>query len=223
MINTVRLIDAVNTVLESIGERKVTSFNSPVARKANQSVQEALVDIATSHDWDWLKDTILAISWLQDTAYIGDVQKVYAVSVGDSTIGTRLVPWVDKITYDVRPVTPMLATEVYPYSSYYTQPKYGYISVNPYPTTSSQQAFYRFSVLKDIIPPSDLLDKFPLPSRFMPLVYYRAGFSMAMNHLDDADSAQMFARQYDTLLMRLRDRERDIPQSSANMFRYRRY
>ncbi len=223
MVNTVTLIEAVNTVLESIGERKVTSLNSPVARKANQAIQEALIDISTSHDWDWLKETTLAISWLQDTAYLGDIQKVYSVSIGDTINGTRLIPWVDKTTYDIRPIIPCLATDYYPFSRYYTQPKYGYVSVNPYPVTSEQQAFYRFSVLKDITAPNSLLDTFTLPSRFMPLVYYRAGFSMAMNHLDDADSAQMFARQYDTLMMRLRDRERDIPQTSANMFRYRRY
>ncbi len=223
MVNNVTLIDAVNTVLESIGERKVTSFNSPVARKANQSVQEALIDISTSHDWDWLKENALAISWLQDTAYLGDIQKVYSVSIGDTTTGSRLIPWVDKTTYDVRPLIPCLETEQYPYSRYYTQPKYGYISVNPYPVTSEQQAFYRFSVLKDIIPPVAILDTFPVPARFMPLVYYRAAHSLAMNHLDDTDSAQMFARQYDILLTRLRDRERDIPQASANMFRYRRY
>lgn len=216
----VTLLQGVNKVLENTGERRVNTFSSPVSRKCVEALTDAVLDIAALNDWEWTKNTVLAESWFNEVADLGDIQRLHGVSVGGALYGYWDVPFEHTQSFDRRPIQAYYSDGDRPRS--YTIQTYNRIRFNPYPITAEQQASFRFYVTKSLIPPSLPNDVFPVPDRFMPLVYHKACELMAINHLDDAQAAASYARQFESLAARLRDRERNVPSGGYSIFRYRR-
>ena len=100
------LLEAVNKVLENIGERRVLSVNTPVARKAVEAVKDSVIDIASLNDWEWLKQWIPAQSWTNERADLGDTQRIHAVQYGDVLNGYRNIPDVDARVFDYNGLQP---------------------------------------------------------------------------------------------------------------------
>lgn len=213
------LLECVNKVLENIGERRVTALSSPVSRKCVQALNDSVLDLATITDWEWLKESITAVSWTNETADLGDTQRIHGVAVGDTSNGFINIPWIDEQAFDTRPL--QMCEQMYEIPCMYTHSGYNKIRVNPYPVTAAQQARFKFYVTHDLVPPTLPEGKFPIPERFMSLIIYRACHYMCLSHLDDAQGATQWAQQYEALAMRLRNRERGIPSHGTNMFKLR--
>lgn len=213
------LITATNLVLENIGERRVLSIATPVARKAVVALQQSVYDVASLNSWEWLKEFIPAISWTNERADLGDTSRVHAVQWGDTTKGFRQIPWIDPREFDYLPLQSYSDSTTKP--RYFTQETYNIVRLNPYPATSAEQTRIRFYVTRDMVPPSNPTDKFPLPERHMPMLYFRAQHYLAISHLDDRELAAQWGQQYEMYVQRVRDRERLAPSFGGNVFKLR--
>ncbi|MBD2200153.1 MULTISPECIES: phage adaptor protein [Calothrix] len=207
-------IQILNKVIENIGERRVTSLNTAIARKAQEALKDSLLDIASAHDWEWTKDSILALSWANETAELGETQRIHSVSYGSSSEGYRELVYIDPISFDRRPL-------LTGYPQFYTYSTYNKVRINPYPNTPEEQSKYRFYVTRELTAPVSETDLIPIPERLLPLLVFRACHYLAVSHLDDAQAAQLWAKQYDILLNKVRARERGQSHRQVNMFRLR--
>ncbi|AGR48559.1 tail protein [Anabaena phage A-4L] len=214
MPKTTTFIQLVNKCLENIGERPVISFNNSVARKAADTVRDAITDVSYSYDWSWLTTSIIANSWINERADLGDVQSVKHVSYGSSSDGYRELTFTDERTFD--------AAKIYPgVGQVFTFNEYGGVRINPYPETVEEQVKYKFYVVKEATLPSVEIDVINIPDRFIQLITYNACTQLSISHLDDAQASQMWNSKYIDQLSRLRARERNTTQSGANMFKFR--
>lgn len=212
--SSTNLIGAVNRVLENIGERRVISLETPVARKAVVALSDALQDINSMNDWEWSKEYIPAISWNLEAADLGDTLRIHDVQYGSRTAGYRSLNFIEVRDFDFRPV--LTGTPVY-----FTVETYNRVKVNPYPMDVTEQAKYRFYVTRELIMPATPTSTFPMPERHLQLLYFKAQAVLAQNHLDDANAMQMYEQQYRDLLQRMRDRERLTPSYGTNLFKQR--
>lgn len=211
--STTTNIELINKALENIGERPVVSINSPVARKALQALKDSVYDIASTHDWEWTKDAILAQSWVLDTADLGETQRIHTVSYGSAANGYRELAFLDPVSFDRLP-------QQVGEPRNYTQSTYNKVRVNPYPNTPEEQAKYKFFVTRELTPGNNATDVLPFPERVLTLVLYRMCYYLCVSHLDDAGAAQQWGQQYVNLLQRLRSRERGYSHRQTNMFRF---
>ncbi len=207
-------LSLINQALLNIGERQVTSLTTPTAQLAFNSLLEALRDIETIHRWEWLYDTIPAVSWTNEVADLGSIQQLHSVSVGDSSTGYRQLEYVKPQDFDVLP----LSTGT---PRYYTQTGYGEYKLNPYPVSSTDRAKVRFYVTRSIPLPVLETDDVQAPQRFDQLIIKRLSYLLALRHLDDAQTAAQFNGEFESLTQRYRDRERKVPTTKPSMYRRR--
>lgn len=215
------LITAVNKVLEDVGERRVLNLGSPVARKAVQALQTAVLDIANISDWEWLKDKIPAASWTLETADLGDTQRIHGVSVGSRETGYQPLAFIPVQEFDQMQIVPYSNNEKY-VARYYTIDGYNKVRVNPYPINTDDKLALLFYVSRELVPPQYNEDKFPIPERLIPLIHFRACHYFCLSHLDDAAAAGQWANQFEAMVTRVRDRERMMPSKGTNLFKHRR-
>jgi hypothetical protein len=211
------LITATNTILENIGERRVLSITTPVARKATVALQQAVYDIASLNSWEWLKEFIPAVSWVNERADLGDTSRVHSVQWGSSVDGYRQIPWIDPREFDYLPLQSYSDSNTKP--RFFTQETYNIVKVNPYPSTATEQGRIRFYVTREMVPPYNPDDFFPLPERHMSMVYFRAQHYLATSHLDDKELAATWGQQFDMYVQRIRDKERLAPTFGGNIFK----
>lgn len=217
--STTTLIQAINKVLENIGERQIISTQSPVGRKMITALTDGLHDFASEHDWSFLKDKIIANSWNNENADLGEIQRLHKVVYGDKSTGFIDIPWVDVGSFDSRPVTPMVGDGDTPL--YHTYETYNTVRLQPYPTTPEQQSKFRFHVTREVVPPANVDDTFPVPERLMPLVIYKACTYACLSHLDDPQAANTWNIMYTNMLNRIKARETATTTSQLNMYHYR--
>ncbi len=220
-MSTTTLLQAGNEVLRSIGERPLLQLSGTTADRLRDVFRQALRDVEALHTWDWLYAQIPAISWSQDEAYLGDIQRLFTVSVGDKTNGYRELMWVDFTDYDQQPITSYTGTS--DNARTYTMTSNGRVKLNPYPSDSTAQARVRFYVLQTLTLPTSDDGVFALiPERYMPLLVKRASYLMALRHLDDTATAAYFNNEYEILTQQYRNNERKVPVQQLNMYRRRR-
>lgn len=222
--STTNLLTAVNRVLLDVGERSVPSFGSIPAKKAVNCLQQALNLIQSSHKWEWLYDRVPAVAWNLGTATVM-CKTVRGVSFLTST-GYRDLQYLDVRDFDTQvsaPFDSLLNLSNRPF--YYTQTAFQTYKVNPYPVDTEGQQKVIFYVVLDLAMPVLTTDLFPIPEKFMELVYLKADSLLAIKHLEDMNSAQMYEREYLTLLSQYRNDENKTPTGGFNMYkpRYRRY
>jgi len=212
------LLEAINRVLLDVGERSVLNVSSPVSRKAQAYLGEAVYTITSYADWDFTKGRINAISWAGDTANLGDIQRITGVYYGTTTNAYRPITWVDVRDFDLSAPTPY-DDSFLSHPRIYTISGYGEVRLNPYPTGATGQSRIFFHVVKDLYPPTLPEGTFPIPERFMPLIIKKATALMLHRHLDDGASAQVVEAEFEALMGRLRARERGVSTGDLNMFR----
>lgn len=217
-LSTTDLITEVNRVLEDTGERRVLNLGNPVARKAVQALQTAVLDIANIADWEWIKKKIIAQSWTDETADLGDTQRIHGVSIGTKELGYQPLAWLPPQEFDQMQIVPYSGTSQFE-ARYYTIDGYNTVRVNPYPTDITQRSRIQFYVSSELIPPTQPTDKFPVPERLMPLIHFRACHYFCLSHLDDAGGAGQWANQFEAMVTRIRDRERSTPSKGVNLFK----
>ena len=218
--STENFLTVCNRVLENIGERTAAnSTGTPVARKVATAVRDAVKDIASYHDWDWAKDYVFLNSWSNENATLIGVEVVHGLSYGDSTNGFYPVPWVDNQTFDRFPLQPSTGDLDRP--QMYTPHAGDKVRVNRYPTNGTQQNKFRAYVTLTLPAISNDSAFIPVPDFALPLVVYRSCMYMAVSHLDDAQAAGLWATQYESMLNRLRNRQRNLPTQRNNLFKRR--
>jgi len=220
-MSTTTLLQNANEVLRSIGERPLLQLSGTTADRLRDVFRQALRDVEALHTWDWLYAQVPAISWSQDEANLGDIQRLFTVSVGDTTQGYRELQWMDFTDYDKNPITGYTGTD--DEARVYTMSSNSRVKLNPYPSDSTAQARVRFYVLQTLTLPSGDDSTFALiPERYMPLVVKRASYLMALRHLDDTATAAYFNNEYEILTQQYRNNERKAPTQQLNMYRRRR-
>lgn len=212
--SSTNLVSAVNRILENIGERRTISLETPVSRKAVVALQDALIDINSANDWAWTMNYTTPSSWNVDRASAGSVLRIHDVQYGSTTTGYRSLSFIDPRDFDDTPNLIGIAT-------YFTVETYNRIRVKPYPITSIEQAKYRLYVTEELPFPSTANSVFPLPERHMLLLYLKAQSILAQNHLDDASAMSLYQRQYEDLVMKMRNRERLTPAYGTTVFKQR--
>jgi len=239
--STTNLLGAVNIVLATIGERGVTNLTSPTAAKCAQVLRDATQELSNMNEWSWQYNIIPALSWSNENAYLGDIQRLKAITCNTTAIGTgsnsagittasngfARVGYVNPPDFDSLPLvgyddSTLNSGQGLVPRMYTAAGGYNTFRLNPYPTGAQGQAQIQFYVIKPLVSPTNPTDTFPMPERFLQLLYYRGSQVMCMQHLDDQNAAQFFMQQYQILTQQFRDRERNMPTDAATMFRYRR-
>ena len=217
--STTNLLTAVNRVLRDVGEVRVTSLTSATARKAADYLQEAVIFLAASHDWEWLHNKVLATNWVGDSFQVPTAQQVRGVAWQLDTGAYHDLTYLDVRTFDLRTSNGFGLGSTVPL--YYTLPSYQLIRVNPYPTTLSGQNRLFAYIIEDLQFPVVESALFPIPEKYMSLVFAKANYFMSMRHAVDSNSAQFFDKDFNELLMRYRSQENKTPTGGFNMYRSR--
>lgn len=219
--STTTLIQAVNIVLQSIGERRVTSLSSRIAAMTAQVIQSTVYELSTIHDWSFARDKIPATSWLLNEATLTDIVRIHGVSAGDTTVGFVQAKFIQKDVFDALNISSYDSISYpYGYPEWYTVDSFNTIKVNPYPTDSTSQARVMFDVTRVLTPPTVATGVFPIPEQYMPMLYYRAAAIMALQHLADTETEAQFMALFERFAQRIR--ERDGQKSPTQMTLHRR-
>lgn len=214
------LIEAVNRVLLDCGERAVTSINNPASQKAKEYLRDAIAYTQSIHDWEWLYDKKIATNWLSETANV-DAQQIRAAFWNNGNYNEP-ISYLDSPTFDLQVLSGFnSATETAQRVRYWTISGYNTIRVNPYPTDSAGQSRITFHVINNLVFPTTDTAVFPIPEKYMPLLYARAGYLMAIRHLEDRMAAQFYDKDYQELVLRYRSQENKTPTRGTNMYRPR--
>ena len=221
--STTTLLTAVNNVLLDVGERAVTTLTTPVARKAQKYVQDAVREIQRYHHWEWLYATITPTSWSGDSATLTNVDRILHISWDNSTTGGPFyrLKYLDPEEYDVQvfPKSFDSTTEKATYPRVWTISTRDTIRVNPYPVDASGQSRVRAYVILDMIPPANANDVFPIPEEMMYLVNKYATAMMYYHHLDDKQGAAGMKQEVFQQLAYIRTRNSKSPGTELNMYR----
>lgn len=220
MPTTTTLLQASNEVLRSIGERPLLQMSGNTADRLRDVFRQALRDVEAIHTWDWLYSSINAISWTADTANVGDIQRLFRVSIGDDLSGRRELHYLDPDEYAIRPLVAYTGANSGYYGGTYTYKSNGRVGLNPYPSDLLSQSRVRFDVLATLpVPTSGDAVFSTIPERYLSLVVKRACYLMALRHLDDTSSASYFNSEYEQLTQQYRSNERKTPIKEVNMFK----
>lgn len=218
--STTTLIQAVNIVLQAIGERRVTSLSSPIAALTAKVIQDACYELSTIHDWSFARDKITASAWNLQTATLTDVVRVHGVSAGDRAVGFTEAQFLHKNVFDRQALTGYDSVSYpYGYPTVWTTDSFTEIMVNPYPTDATAQARVVFDVTRVLTPPNVALGVFLIPEFYMPLIYFRAEAVMALQHLADTESMAQFMNLWERFAQRVRERDGQMNAHSLTMHR----
>ncbi len=223
--STTTLLDAVNNVLLDVGERRVTSLTTPFAQKAAKYVLEAVREIQRYNDWNWLYDTVTPTSWVGDQATLTNVHRILHASwdIGTNSTYKRL-RYLDPETYDATVVPTPFDWSVSSSSApgVWTLIKRNMLRVNPYPTDQIGKTKLKVYVIREMVPPAEPGDKFPIPEDMMSLVNMYATSKMCLHHLGDAQTAAILKDQFNEQVFLARAREAKAPVGGQTVNMYRR-
>lgn len=225
--STSTLLQVVNQVLLNVGERSVTNFLTPTAQKARDYVIESLKELEQRDDWEFLRDTVNATSWVSPgIATLPAHQRIHAVQylVPNSTasaVNRVYVAFLDTPSFARLNPTPITATDISYYPNVYTILDDARVQIHPYPNDTTTQNRVTFHITRTFTLPTLISDFLPIPERLTPLVVRLASSLMATRHLGDANMGQMYRGEYEALLRMVRAREQRTPTPGTNMFKRR--
>ena len=220
--STSTLLQVVNKILLNVGERQVTSFQSPVALKALNSIEEALREIENLDDWSWTREVVTATSWVNEVATLPTFTRIHDIYFVSSSFKTALT-FIDSVEFALSNVYPFTIDNVpNTFSRYYTINNDSTVSVQPYPNDTTTRSYVKFVISSSLSIPQLITDTLPLPERYVVLVIKLASYNMAVRHLEDTNVARNFRSEFEASLAMLRSRGNLIPTSGHSMYRQRR-
>jgi hypothetical protein len=225
--STSTLLQIVNEVLLNVGERRVTNFLTPTSQKAQTYVIESLKELEQRDDWEFLRDTVNALSWTSPgIATLPPHQRLHAVQylipdAASSAVNRVFVAFIDTPSFTRLNPTPITLNDRSYYPSVYTILDDARVQLHPYPDDVTTQNRVTFHITRTFALPSLVSDFLPIPERFTPLVVRLASSLMASRHLDDQNVAQLFRGEYEAMLRIVRAREQRTPTPGTNMFKRR--
>lgn len=219
--STSTLLQVVNKILLNVGERQVTSFQSPIALKALNSVEEALREIENLDDWSWTRQVVTATSWNNEVATLPVFSRIHDVYFVSSSFKSALT-FIDSVEFALSNNYPFTVDTVpNTFGRYYTINNDSTVSVLPYPNDSTTRSYIKFVISSSLTIPTLTTDTLPLPERYVVLVIKLASYNMAVRHLEDPNIARNFRSEFEASLAMLRNRGNLIPTSGHNMYRSR--
>lgn len=219
--STTNLITAVNRVLRDVGERQVSVISSPVSLKAQDYLRDAVRDLMLSNDWEWQRDRITAQSWANESAFLGTLVRVRGVAWGADSTGYLDIPWEPERNFDLKALQAYDSTQTSLRPTSYTWRQYNQVRLNPYPTDSASRAQVVFYVVRDLTPPTNATDFFPVPEDMMPILLKRALYLMQVRHLDDQQAAGVLDKEFKEMLNLARQKYIAAPTGGYNMYQRR--
>jgi len=218
--STTNLLSAVNSVLQNVGERQVSTLVSPLSNIVASNLRESCYHVSTMSEWTFLKLILPAQSWLFDTAYLGDfVQAIHNVEQGSNSTGFTNLSYVAPDVYDSRPLMTFDDTQLQGSRWYNITNDLNRVRINPYPTGSIGQSQLRFYVTTTIVPPNASTDFFPVPERFLPLIVKHATALTLLRHLGDTATAQFENQLFTQMAEQIKQRERGVVAGRQNMYK----
>jgi hypothetical protein len=209
------LLSIANQALIEVGERPITDITSFVALKAFESCRQAVREFAVEADWAFQRESTRPFTnWSSNKASIIGMQRVFSVSYRAGTAaGYIQIPYIEAPVFNQN--VPVAGTpECYTLLS---DEQFGF-----YPTPSvADQTNLIAEVSMSLVPPATSTNFFPIPERLMFIIKTRAKYHLALNHLDDKGSAQMYEREYQLAVQQVRNRERNREVNTKNLYRRR--
>lgn len=208
------LLQAINEILVSVGERAVTSIGTFPSQKARYALNQALQDIANLNDWAFMKQSTPAVSWALDEATLPDLSRLLGVSLRPSQSYGAVyeLQAVQRTDYDWYNTVPGFPTM-------YVQSDTNKVRVSPYPVTEEEKNNIIFHYVAALVPPATESATFPIPERFMPLLVKGAMQYLVLSHLDDANTSTFYKRQFDEMARQLIVREPGVAIGTRNMYK----
>lgn len=223
-------LDLVNRVLDSVGEKRLTSIGTDArASIVEDCIQLALDEVATSANWAELRKFETPDSWSTDVATIDSTNEVYSVqgvywySSSDGDAETNY----DYARYPIPFVTyeEFVRKQQWNYDNdsqqvpqmwtYVTDQK---IKLSPYPTDATEQG--KILVEYYYIPsvPTNDGDNYAPPDRWMRLVEMKASSLLAVKLVNDANLSRVYALEYMQLKRNLTRRDLGLPSGGYSMY-----
>lgn len=219
-MSTTNLLQAVNRVLLDVGERQVTSFTSPAARKALSYLQDAFNDLQMFHQWEWLHGTVVLEGWNGNKAEARNVRRIKNLFYNTATRRQPVI-YVNRLQFDRFHNSSGKAfddTDTITVPQYYTITNETDVLLSPYPTGSVNRAKVEVDAIKYLTPPSLETETFDIPERFMTPLYKRACYMMALRHLGDVNMASAFQAEFEQAINQFRTQENKVPPEGTNMY-----
>lgn len=211
------LLDTANVVFRAIGERPVLTLSTTQGDRVRDCINQACTDIESLHTWNWLYKTTVANSWSVNRAVLPTYQRLFNVSVGDSTKGFTELVYVPEMQFDTMPIKAYTGTK--DNATYYTLVPDGAKFTN-YPSDVVSQGRIRFYLQEPIkVPVLDTAKFDNIPERYMSLVQKKACHLMCVRYLDDAQAASYFQQEFEQLVQQYRSFERKAPVGKLSMYR----
>lgn len=219
--STSTLLQIVNKVLLNVGERQVNSFQSPIALKALNSVEEALREIENLDDWSWTREVVTASSWSNEIATLPVFSRIHDVYFVSPSFKSALT-FIDNVEFALS-TNYAFTVDTIPntFARYYTINNDSTVSVLPYPNDTTTRGYVKFVISSSLSIPQNTTDTLPLPERYVVLVIKLASYNMAVRHLEDTNLARSFRSEFEASLAMLRNRGNLVPTSGHNLYRSR--
>lgn len=215
--STSTLLDTANVVFRAIGERPVLTINNVQGDRVKDCITQACLDTESLHTWDWLYKKSVANSWSTNTALLPTYQRLFGVTMGDTTKGYTELVYVPELQFDRSPIKPYTGTA--DLANYYTLVSGGAKLTN-YPNDIVSQGRILFHMQEPIKVPTLESAKFDnVPERYMPLIQKKACHLMCIRYLDDAQAASYFQQEFEQLVQQFRAFERKAPVGKLSMYR----
>lgn len=187
------LLEIVNKVLMKIGEGRVSTVNQNITSRlcAENVITSILALVDESNEWPWLKQVYNAASWSGDTATLPgtaiDIQFVrdngrYAI-----------VQYMSPTAFSLR--EPLAYTGANGGAQWWTFEGED-VRFDPYPDDAAARdnIFFHGSIVFTL--PALDADVLQVPDRDINMLVFRACMMMAIDHMRDSQSAEMYLMEY---------------------------
>jgi len=223
VIMTTTKLDLVNRVLDSVGERRVTVTTGALALIAEDCIQLALDEVATSANWQDLLQTTVASSWSNEVATLSTSEEYRVRGVmtkNTQTSQTYKTPATFQANelFDRRVLYSWTGANT-DLVRWWTFSGTGTIKCNPYPADSAARAtvFFEYYTIPTV--PAGDSDTYSPPDRWMRLIELRASALFALKHQADDKLHTLYNREYMELKKKLLSNDVGFPSGGYTMYR----
>jgi len=222
-------LDVGNNILNSVGERSVTSLGGIIGNTVLSSIKEATLFVCNLAPWSELRSIINASNWSSDVATLPDtVYKVKNVYFYTSPTGLPAttydyydipITFVDNERYRGLSKVPFIDNANSP--QYWTIESKNRVRVTPYPSNTLSKGKVKFEVYSQFSVPSSDTGYFSVSDLMVNLVQYKATELFCLKHTNDITLAQAFAATFEAFKRQNLLSDSGLPVTGYSMYRSR--
>jgi hypothetical protein len=228
--STLSRLDVGNNILNSVGERSVTSLGGVLGSTVLASIREAALFVANSGHFSELRSIINAQSWSADVATLPDsvakLKNVYWYTSPDGLPSSSYdyndipIQFVDNEQYRQINKVPFIDNANAPVA--YTIESKNRVRVTPYPNNTLSRSKVKFEVYSLITVPSSDTGYFSISDLLVNLVQYKATELFCIKHTNDLNLAQAFNSTYEMFRKHTMQSDSGLPVTGYSMYRSKR-